>query len=91
MSFGEALEPLHKNGAPQEAPQQDYDLEGIEYYEFLCIFLLCYFTRDASGSFTVTRVANRATTAMKDTIPIPMNTIVMILLSFPQRPRAGNL
>jgi hypothetical protein len=37
MSFGKRLEPLHKNGAPQEAPQQDYDLEGIEYYEFLCI------------------------------------------------------
>jgi hypothetical protein len=41
-----------------------------------------YFTRDASGCFTITLAAKRAVMAMKETAPIPMNINVMILFSF---------
>jgi hypothetical protein len=42
-----------------------------------------YFTREASGCFTLTFDAKRAAMAMKETAPIPMNMNVMILFSFP--------
>jgi hypothetical protein len=50
-----------------------------------------YFTRDASGCFTLTLDAKRAAMAMKETAPIPMNINVMILFSFPPTPLRQNL